>query len=92
MFWTWRVNRQGEGEEGQEEVEVDLVEEMEENKSKRLAGVLSSAQTRSLEQLCQLVKSGSFAIKYKLHYGHSFRGNILIHLNLVKSPGTFRSF
>ena len=76
MFWTWRVNKEGEEEEeGQEEVEVDLVEEMEENRSKRLAGVLSSAQTRSLEQLCQLVKSGSFAIKYKLHHGHSFRGN-----------------
>ena len=51
MFSTWKLSK----EVGQEE--VDLVGEMEENKSKRLVGVPSSAPILSSEQLCRLVKS-----------------------------------
>ena len=70
MFSTWRLSK----EVGQEE-EVELVGEMEENKSKRPDGVLSLARTLSSELLCQLVKSEFFSnVVYLLSPGifHSF--------------------
>ena len=63
MFSTWRLSK----EVGQEEEEVELVEETE-NKSKRPAGVLSLARTLSSEQLCQLVKSEFFSIFWFTFY------------------------
>ena len=65
--------------------EVELVGEMEENQSKRPAGVPSSARTLSLEQLCQLVKSEFFIIVvFAIAFtsrGHRFRDDILISLD-----------
>ena len=69
MFSTWRLSKEG----GQEEEEVELVGEMGENKSKRLAGVPYLAPTLSSGQLCQLVKSEFFSIVVYLSCPGTFR-------------------
>ena len=57
MCLIWRVNKE---EEGNPEQVVELEGEMVESKSRKLVGVPSSAQTRSSEQLCLLVRSKYF--------------------------------
>ena len=61
MCLTWRVNKEEEGNQEQVvELEGELELEMVESKNRKPVGVPSSAQTRSSEQLCLLVRSKYF--------------------------------